>query len=105
MSKPLIANRERQSEATRFHREVFLTFGGPTKICSLCGKPGATDAAHVIPRAHLGKLRYASVFFARPAHRHCHEAQHRGETDFSLQIRRNAISVHNAMAKVPMVLP
>jgi hypothetical protein len=105
MSKPLIANRERASEASVFHASVFAMFGGPKKLCSLCGKPGSTDAAHVIARAHLGPLRYADPRLARPAHRSCHEAQERREIEFSLEIRRDAITAHNAISKIKMVMP
>ena len=105
MSKPLIANHARQSEASKFHRDVFAFFGGPKRVCALCGKPGATDAAHVIARARLGPLRYANPRLARPAHRECHERQERGEIDFSLAIRRDAVHAHNAIAKIKLVMP
>jgi len=105
MTKPLIANPKRQSEASRFHREVFAMFGGPKRVCALCGKPGATDAAHVIARAHLGPLRYADPRLARPAHRECHEAQERGVIRFSLLIRQDAVIAHNALAKIKLVVP
>lgn len=103
--KPLIANKDREGEAKRYHDAVFAMFGGKKKICALCGHAGATDSAHVIGRAHLGPLRYADPRMARPAHRHCHEAQERGEIDFSLAIRRDAVAAHNAIAKVKMVMP
>jgi hypothetical protein len=105
VSKPLIANPKRSSEAATFHRLVFAAYGGPRRLCALCGKPGATDAAHVVPRAILGPLRYASVALARPAHRQCHERQERGEIDFPLTVRRNAIAAHNKLAKVLLVAP
>ena len=105
MSRPLIANPKRQSEAAAFHKAVFQLFGGPKKICALCDKPGATDAAHVIPRSKLGPLRYVDPRFARPAHRACHMAQERGEIEFSLIIRRSAVHAHNTLAKIKMELP
>jgi len=54
MTRPLIADRKRDSEAARWHREVFEAHG---RVCHFCPK-NATDAMHVIPRASLGKLRY-----------------------------------------------
>jgi hypothetical protein len=105
MSKPLIANPKRTVEASAFHRLVFAAYGGPRRLCVFCGKPGATDAAHVIPRSKLGQLRYACVKFARPAHRHCHESQERGEIDFSIAIRRDAIKAHNKLAKCHIKIP
>lgn len=105
MTKPLVPDAKRASEATRFHRGVFAMFGGPKKICSLCGRPGATDAAHVIKRSHLGPLRYADPRFARPAHRQCHERQERNEIEFSLAIRQDAIRAHNAIAKIKIQEP
>ena len=105
MSKPLIANAERQAEAAAFHRAVFTAYGGPKKLCVFCGKQGATDAAHVIPRSRLGPLRYADARLARPAHRECHERQERGEIDFSLAVRRDAVKAHNQIAKIKMEMP
>jgi hypothetical protein len=105
LSKPLIANNKRQSESAAFHKAVFQAFGGPKRLCSLCGKPGATDAAHVVPRAILGPLRYADARLARPAHRGCHEAQERGERDFAIEIRRDAIRAHNLISKVRLMEP
>lgn len=103
--KPLIGNPQRISEAAAFHKIVFTRYGGPKKICALCSKPGATDAAHVIPRSKLGPLRYADPRFARPAHRFCHNRQERGEIDFTLAIRREAVRAHNEIAKIPMREP
>jgi hypothetical protein len=105
VSKPLIANPKRASEASRFHRLVFAAYGGPRRLCALCGKPGAVDAAHVVPRAALGPLRYAVVALARPAHRQCHERQERGEIDFPITVRRDAIRAHNKVAKVRLEVP
>ncbi len=105
MSKPLIADPKRVSEAAAYHRAVFAEYGGPKKVCALCGKPGAVDAAHVVPRSMLGPLRYADPRMARPAHRACHEAQERGDMRFSLAIRRGAVLAHNEIAKVPLVVP
>ena len=105
MSKPLMANPARNAEANSFHQMVFAEYGGPKRLCIFCGKPGATDAAHVIPRSKLGPLRYACIEFARPAHRHCHESQERGEIDFPIDVRRDAVRAHNQIAKVRMEMP
>lgn len=102
MSKPIIPDRRLGRAAAEFHRRVFAAYGGPLKLCSLCGKAGATDAAHVIPRSQLGILRYARIEFGVPAHRACHERQERGEIDFSPFIRRRAVEAHNEIAKVPL---
>jgi hypothetical protein len=105
VTKPLLPNPRRKSEAQKWHRDVFAIYGGVAKICALCGKPGATDAAHVIPRAQLGKWRYADPRLGRPAHRECHERQERSEIDFSSAIRKEAVRVHNIFAKVPLPMP
>ena len=105
MSKPLTANPKRQSEAAAWHRKVFAAYGGPKRICALCGGSGATDAAHVVPRAILGPLRYADERLGRPAHRGCHEKQEAGTIDFSIAIRRDAIRAHNTIAKIPLMVP
>lgn len=103
MSRPLIANRKRQSEAARFHREVFARFG---RCCTFCGKKDATDAAHVLSRGtKLGPLRYADPRLARPACRPCHEAQTRNEIEWPLPIVRDAIEAFNLHAKVKLVVP
>ena len=103
--KPLQPRRDTQAAAQKFHRDVFAMFGGKAKLCVFCGGQGATDAAHVIPRSKLGHLRYADPRLARPAHRHCHEAQTRNETDFSLDVRRAAIRAHNEIAKQKLEEP
>ncbi len=105
MSRPLIPDPKRALEAAAFHRLVFAKYGRWNRVCSLCGKQGATDAAHVVPRSMLGPLRYADPRMARPAHRACHEAQERGDICFSLAIRRDAVLAHNEIAKVPLVVP
>lgn len=104
--RPLQVRRETVHAASKFHRAVFRMFGGATKICALCGKPGATDAAHVINRgSKLGPLRYIDPRLARPAHRACHDAQGRGEIDFSLAIRQDATRAHNLYAKQKLQEP
>ena len=80
-------------------------FGGEKRICAFCKRGGATDAAHVIARAHLGPLRYADPRLGRPAHRHCHEDQEAGKIDFDIAVRRDAITAHNAIAKIKIVMP
>lgn len=105
MSRPLQANPKRASEANAFHAAVFTLYGGEKRLCALCGKPGATDAAHVIGRAHLGPLRYADPRLARPAHRDCHIEVDSNRTDWPLAIRRDAVKAHNAISKVPMQEP
>jgi len=102
VSKPLLADPKRTTEAATFHKAVFARFGGN---CALCGGRGATDAAHVIKRSHLGSLRFADPRLARPAHRTCHEKQERGEIEFSLPIRQDAVRAHNGLAKVPLQVP
>ena len=102
MSKPLLADPKRTSEAATFHKAVFARFGSN---CGLCGGRGATDAAHVIKRSHLGSLRFADPRLARPAHRTCHEKQERDEIEFSLAIRQDAARAHNRLAKVPIQVP
>lgn len=105
MTRPLLPRAETVRAATKFHHEVFRAFAGPKKTCYLCYRPGATDAAHVIKRSHLGPLRYADVRLARPAHRHCHERQERGDIAFHLDIRIDAVRAHNAIAKIPLQEP
>lgn len=105
MSRPLITDPKLQSAAANFHRDVFAAYGGPKRICALCGKSGATDAAHVLKRSHLGTLRYSDVRFARPAHRTCHIEQESNRIDFALEIRIDAVLAHNQIAKVKMVVP
>jgi 5-methylcytosine-specific restriction endonuclease McrA len=105
LSKPLIADPKLQRQAANFHRDVFALFGGPKKLCSLCGKPGATDAAHVLRRSHLGPLRYADPQFARPAHRACHEKVDRYEVPWPKEIMLEAIRAHNRLAKIQIREP
>lgn len=103
--KPLLARAETVRAATKFHHGVFKRYGGPRKVCFLCFKPGASDAAHVVPRSKLGPLRYADVRLGRPAHRVCHERQERGLIDFMFEIRLDAIRCHNEIAKIKLVEP
>lgn len=104
MSKPLIANPKRQSEAAAFHRAVFKAHGDR---CHFCGKPQSTDAMHVIPRSQLGpKARYACpVENGRPGCRRCHDAQERNELQFSVSVRRRAIRALNKVLKAPLMEP
>ena len=102
MSRPLIANKARESEAARWHRDVFKAHG---RACFFCGKD-ASDAMHIIPRAQLGPLRYQiPVQNGRPGCRACHERQERGELKFPLRVVRTAILAHNKISKVKMELP
>jgi hypothetical protein len=104
VSRPLLANPKRQSEANRFHREVFAMFGYQCALCTR--KSAATDAAHVLRRgSHLGPLRYADPRLARPAHRDCHEKVDRGELSWPLSIRRDAVKAHNQISKVKLEMP
>jgi hypothetical protein len=100
MSRPLITDPKQRSLAAKFHADVFAMFGGPKRMCFLCDKPGATDAAHVVSRTLLGPHRYADPRLARPAHRTCHDRQTRHEIEFSPKIRREAIKVANALCRV-----
>ena len=103
--RPLVADPKRQSEAAKWHREVFALYGGPKRICAHCDKPGATDAAHVIGRAHLGQLRYADPRFGRPLHRDCHRDLDEGRAQWKKAILRDAIRAHNKIAKVKIQEP
>lgn len=101
MSRPLIANPKRASEASAYHRKVFARYG---HACVFCGHQ-ATDAAHVIGRAHLGPLRYADERLSRPSCRSCHERVDRNEIQWPLAILRDAIKVHNKIARVKIEVP
>lgn len=102
MTRPLIANKKRESEAAAFHRSCFKAHG---RACFFCGKD-ASDAMHVIPRSHLGPLRYAiPVQNSRPGCRACHERQEAGELHFPVRVVRIAIAAHNKLSKVKMVMP
>lgn len=65
------------AQAKVYHDEVFAAFGGQCYWFAACAdiRP-ADDAAHILTKNELGKYRYRSVWFARPAHRCCHERQH-----------------------------
>ncbi len=72
MSRPLTANPKRKNEASTFHSIIFKGWGHK---CYHCGNK-ATDAAHVISRAHLGPHRYAAPLAnGRPLCRTCHDSQ------------------------------
>jgi hypothetical protein len=106
VSKPLAVKADAQKKAAAWHHEVFTMFGGPRKICALCQKPGATDAAHVVGRGtKLGPLRYASPRLGRPLHRLCHEKVDRHEIDWPLDMRIDATLAHNEIAKVKLQVP
>ena len=105
MGKPLIPNQKRVNEAIVWHVKVFRKYGGAKKICTLCGRSNATDAAHVIGRAKLGPLRYIDERLGRPLHRHCHEDVDNHRTAWPLEIRQDATRVFNEYAKVKMVVP
>lgn len=101
-TRPLLANPKRQSEASRFHKAVFARYG---RGCVLCNSAKATDAAHVIGRAHLGSLRYADVRLARPLCRSCHILVDEKKIAWPKSVLRDAIRAHNAIAKVPIAEP
>ena len=96
--KRLTANPKRMREAKKYHDAVFAKYG---PICVLCDDVGlpAIDAAHVIKRSALGNLRYEEPRLARPAHRHCHIQQELNITDFSLEIRIDAIRAYNKITR------
>jgi hypothetical protein len=103
VSRPLLADPKRKSEAARFHAAVFARWG---RSCVLCDrKAPAVDAAHVLGRAHLGPHRYASEHFGRPLHRDCHDRVDRSEIRWPRSIVRDAIRHFNKIAKVKMRLP
>lgn len=102
MSRPLIPNKARKSEAQRWHDDVFKAHG---KLCFFCGN-AASDAMHIIPRNLLGPLRYLiPVQNGRPGCRSCHDRQGAGELKFPIRITRIAISAHNKIAKVRLEIP
>ncbi len=93
----LEANPLRIREAKAYHDAVFAEYGS---ACVLCARPHpATHAAHVIKRSTLGRLRYASVRFARPAHPDCHQRQEANLITFSAAIRRSATLAYNALTR------
>lgn len=103
MSRPLIANAKRQSEAQAFHRACFKAWG---RVCYFCGSKDATDAMHLVPRAVLGPRRYVCpVENSRPGCRSCHNKQTRGELAFKKADMRRAITALNKVCKQKMELP
>lgn len=103
MSRPLIANKARESEAARFHRECFKAWG---RVCYFCGSKDASDAMHIIGRSTLGPRRYeCPVENSRSGCRRCHEAQTRGELRFKAADVRRAIVALNKVCKVSIPLP
>lgn len=102
MSRPLVANKKRESEASAWHRDVVKAHG---KACFFCGRDGS-DAMHIIPRAKLGPLRYKiPVQNGRIGCRECHDRQEAGELQFPIRVRRIAIAAHNKIAKVKLEMP
>lgn len=98
----MIANKRRNSEAASFHRAVFK-YWGPN--CWFCGCK-ADDAAHIIPRSHLGKrARYCDPKIAVPLCRPCHRRQTDGKLVFNLGLRRMATIVVNEHLKQKIVVP
>jgi hypothetical protein len=102
VSRPLIANKKRQPESSGFHKAVFARYG---YVCILCKRANATDAAHVIGRAHLGSLRYADVRLARPLCRSCHVRVDENKIVWPKTVLRDATRAHNRIAKVPLPEP
>lgn len=102
MTRPLIEDKRQKNDAAKFHRAVFRAHGNRCWNCD----GHATDAAHVIPRAQLGSLRYEiPVENGRPACRRCHNAQESGEIAFPVEIVRIAIRAHNQISKVHIQEP
>jgi hypothetical protein len=101
----LRAKPERISEARAYHAAVFARFGSACVLCEDRSHP-ATEAAHVIKRSTLGRLRFADVAFARPAHTACHRKQEANLIRFSASIRRSATLAYNALTRnSPKVVP
>jgi hypothetical protein len=86
------------SAARSFHLAVFAIYGS---ACILCWRP-ARDAAHVIARAKLGKLRFADPALARPLCRNCHILVDTHQLHWPKKIYQHARTVHNALAKIPL---
>lgn len=103
MSRPLVADPRRHSEANLFHRACFRAHG---KRCYFCGSKSATDAMHIISRAFLGPRRYeCPIENARPGCRACHDKQTRGELVFKKEDVRRAIAALNKVCKCKLELP
>jgi len=104
VTRPLIANKARDSEAAAFHRAVFKAHGNR---CHFCGAKGATDAMHVIPRGLIGpKARYlCPAENGRPGCRRCHDRQEREELQFSLSVRKRAVRALNKVMRSPIQEP
>ena len=84
-------------EAKKFHDEVWAMFGDRCVLCTR--REPAQDAAHVLKRSMLGKLRYADPRFARPAHHECHVEQEENRLRFPLAIRLDAVRAYNKITK------
>lgn len=99
---PLQPKRSTQNLANKWHRDVFKLRGNK---CFFCGSH-ATDAMHILRRGmHLGPLRYADPHFGAPGCRRCHELEDVGKLAFPLELRIEAVTRHNAIAKIPMQIP
>ena len=102
MSKPLQEKASTKSAAAAWHKAVFLMFG---QKCFFCGH-NATDAAHVVKRSRIGaKLAYCDPRIGRSLCRKCHCKQEVGEISFPLNVRQEAIEVHNIFARVKLPVP
>ena len=102
MSRPLLADPKRKSEADRWHKIVFGKWGN---ACWFCGSH-ATDSMHIIPRNLLGPLRYAIGWESgRPGCRRCHDRQGAGVLRFAVKDMRMAVRAHNKIARVKIEVP
>jgi predicted restriction endonuclease len=102
MSRPLSANPKRNTQAAEFHRRVFAAHG---KRCYFCGG-AATDAMHLIGRAHLGPHRYACPEEnGRPGCRKCHDTKGWLSINFALRDRRAAVRALNKVLTVKLESP
>ena len=87
---------------SEFHRRCFDAWG---PFCYWCYGI-ATDAAHIIGRAKLGKHRYAEpVMNSRPACRTCHRAQTDNKLEFALADRLMAVAALNKHLTIPLPVP
>lgn len=84
-------------EAKAFHDRVFARYGGAAARCSACLLPGATEAAHVVGRAHLGRHRYADERLARPLHHACHVAIDTHRAAWPPEILAEAMEAYRAL--------
>lgn len=103
MSKPLLPNPKRKSEAADFHRRVFAKHGYK---CYFCGGH-ATDAMHIYGRgSRLGSRRYAAPEEnGRPGCRACHNRIGWCTLSFTLKDRKEAVTALNAVLKTKLEMP